>query len=162
HLHDQLGGVEDGVGLPEDLRAGGDVLLVSDRRPIPRGRLDDDPVATVHELADALGRRGHAVLVVLHFLRDPDDHRAASTSSRPPSMPRTSSARSSFPSTNGGDTSIAPPTRARESTPCRRASETARDAAAGSCASASASIWTAASTPVPDRISPTSGWSASG
>src|SRR5512132_2324888 len=68
-LDDQLSLGEHGVRVRRDLSARGYVMVVRDRRAVPGGRFHDHPVARVDELPDALGRRGHAVFVVLDLLR---------------------------------------------------------------------------------------------
>ena len=68
-LHDQRGLGEDRVGVRRDLRAGGGVALVRDRGSGAGRRLDEDPMSGVDELANALGRGRHAMLLVLDLLR---------------------------------------------------------------------------------------------
>ena len=62
------------LGRRDDGRARGDVLLVGDRRADTGAFLDDHVVAVRGQLVHADGRDGHAVLVVLDFLRDADAH----------------------------------------------------------------------------------------
>ena len=82
-LHDHVGGGEHGVGVGQDLRAGGRELVVADRRAVAGRCLHRDAMPRAHELAHTLGRRRDAVLVVLDFLRDADDPRPGASSLRP-------------------------------------------------------------------------------
>ena len=69
-----VGGGPDVVRVVEDLRPGGDEVLVRNGRADAGLLLDEDRVAGGRELAHA--RRGdcHPVLVCLHFFGDTDDH----------------------------------------------------------------------------------------
>jgi hypothetical protein len=60
--------------------------VVTDRGPHPRGGLHHDVVPVGDQFAHALGRRRHAELVVLDFLRDPDLHALALLSSVTPAQ----------------------------------------------------------------------------
>jgi hypothetical protein len=70
-LEHQVGLGPDVVGGPDDVGAGGRVLVVEDGRAGASVLLHPDAVAGRHELLHARRRDGHAVLVVLDLPRDP-------------------------------------------------------------------------------------------
>jgi hypothetical protein len=83
HLQHQVD-VPDVVRVAEDLGAGGDEVVVRDRRADPGLLLDVDAVARPDQLVHAGRGDGHPVFVVLQLARDADLHPSRSLLPRGP------------------------------------------------------------------------------
>src|SRR5262249_21290771 len=85
HLEQQIA-LTPGLVDRDHAGAGALVLLVGERAPLPRRRLDENLVAALDQLTGARGSERHAVLVGLDLLRDSD---AQGPETLPPRRPAT-------------------------------------------------------------------------